>query len=93
MAFRKGKKAYKKGIPNKLFWRYDHYLNRLEAQRKSRIKLAKLGILSMASAIQIAQVKAMPIPKETSLTIADKAMSIAMIVKNTVGQFQQILSE
>lgn len=93
MAFRKGKKAFKAGVKNKLFNRYLIFLAKQEAKRKAAIRTAKAALTVAMSMMQIRQIRSQAIPKYDNNFKTRQFLSLAEVSINTANSIAEIMNE
>jgi len=92
--FRKGKKAFKRGLSNKLASRYARHLAKIELNRRAAIKIFNSALIAAMGAAQMNMVIQTPflIGYESRNRIA-KQLQLAQIGINTAQQIAKIFAE
>lgn len=83
--FRKGKKAYKRKRHDKLHYRYEKFLSRIEARKRNAIKMARVALAIVSGAVNIRNIQSM---KADPLM---KANGVAQAVINSAMMVQKIM--
>lgn len=80
--FRKGKKAFKLGLKNKLANRYELHLNKIHARRLAAMRAAQASLAMVSGMFNVARIQAMRSePLERMQGIASAIINTAMSVQ------------
>lgn len=85
--FRKGKKAFKRKRHDKLYYRYEKFLARIEARKRNAIKMAQVALAVIQGAVNVRHIqlmKADPIMKANGIggAVINTAFAVQKIMQS-----------
>lgn len=85
--FRKGKKAFKRKRHDKLYYRYEKFLARIEARKRNAIRMVQVALAVVSGAVSVKNIQRMnadPIMKANGIgaAVINTAMAVQKIMQS-----------